>query len=319
MKSIRQDDAVSVRISVIIPTYNAERYIQQTIDSVLNQSFSDLEVVVVDDGSTDRTCELVEAYPQRVRLFRQRNQGVCRARNHGLSHARGEFICFLDHDDFWHPEKLSMQVPFLDADTEVGVVFSTFQPWTADAQGDFAPAISLLAAPLVSGVDERFSGWIYHEFLMDCWALTSTALIRASALHQVGAFDESLPYSEDWELWIRLSRQCKFVKLKANLVLYRQHASQGSRMARPIDYRTRLLQQSQERWGLASRDGRAITHAAFMRNLSLYQAEYGLHQLRSGNPWRAFQSFWLAWCKTPVQPKYLAYIVAGLLGWRPKF
>lgn len=312
------DGLHSVCVSVVIPSYNAEKYIEETINSVLAQTFQDLEVVVVDDGSSDRTCEIVQSYPERVRLIKQTNGGVCRARNRGLSEARGEFVCFLDHDDCWHPEKLALQLPQFGSDKTVGMVYSGFEWWRPNDNGTFVPSAHLLAQPLEAGVDERFSGWVYHEFLLDCWALTSTAVIRASALREIGGFDETLPYSEDWDLWIRLSRQYKFIKLKARLVLYRQHAKQGSRMVRDIDFRTRLLEQAQRRWGLTSADGRSISTLDFRTKLGHYHAEFGLHHLGAGNLRRAYVSLWRAWRMMPSRPKYLVYIIASMCGWRPR-
>ena len=106
---------MSRKISIIVPTYNVERYIRQTLDAMLAQTFQDFELIVVDDGSTDQTREIVRSYAPRVRLIEQSNQGVCAARNRGLRESTGEFVCFSDHDDFWFPEKLARQLEELRA------------------------------------------------------------------------------------------------------------------------------------------------------------------------------------------------------------
>src|SRR5688572_25071133 len=98
------------RVAVIIPSYNCQRYIAYTIDSVLNQTLNDLELIVVDDGSTDRTQEIIASYGSPVRLIAQANAGVCAARNRGIREATSDFICLLDHDDYWFPDKLARQV-----------------------------------------------------------------------------------------------------------------------------------------------------------------------------------------------------------------
>ncbi|HEY1092631.1 MAG TPA: glycosyltransferase family A protein, partial [Burkholderiaceae bacterium] len=123
------------RVSVVIPSYNAEGFIAETLRSVLAQSFTDFEIIVVDDGSSDRTPEIAEALG--VRVLRQANAGVCAARNRGLAEARGEFICFLDHDDYWYPDKLAAQIAEFERDPELGVVYTDIIPWSVDATGTY--------------------------------------------------------------------------------------------------------------------------------------------------------------------------------------
>ena len=91
-------------------------------------------------------------------------------------------------------------------------------------------------------IDPEFSGWIYHQFLLDCWMLTSTSMFRREVFERCGAFDETLPFSEDWDLWLRLAREYEFVQLRRPSTLYRKHTTQGSGWHRPVDYRTRLLE-----------------------------------------------------------------------------
>ena len=306
-------------VSVIIPTYNCEAYIAETLNSVLNQTFQGLELIVVDDGSTDRTREIVASYSAPVRLISQTNSGVCAARNFGIREAKGQYICLMDHDDYWFPEKLALQVEEMSRDPETGLVYSTFIWWFPSAEGVFPNPDSFESASGSTGIDDEFSGWIYHLLLLDCWVLTSSALIRAEVFEKCGAFDESLPYSEDWDLWLRISQEYPFTKLKKPLTLYRQHPQQGNRMARSIDYRTELISKAAAKWGLCSRDGRCITKRQFRQNIARYHMEFGLNNLASGNLKVANRSFLKSWLKSPVKLKSLAYIPAALLGWRPKW
>ena len=305
-------------VSVIIPAYNCEAYIQDTIDSILDQTCRDLELIVIDDGSTDRTRNIVENYGAPVRLVRQENAGVCVARNRGIREAKGKYICLMDHDDFWFPDKLATQVRMLEGSPETGVVFSEFSLWHPDQNGEFPKPLSLMPPSDSDRIDPEYSGWIYHQFLLDCWMLTSTAMFRAEVFEKCGVFDEALPYSEDWELWLRISREYPFLKLSRSTTLYRQHPGQGNRRVRPVDYRTVLLTKAERRWGLASRDGRAVTRQQFSKQLARYHASYGLHQLQSGHFLKAITAFGKAWITNPSQLKYPAYGVAALLGWRPK-
>ena len=306
-------------VSVIIPAYNCETYITETLDSVLGQTFKDLELIVVDDGSTDRTREIVASYGAPVRLLTQINSGVCAARNYGIREAAGRYICLMDHDDYWFPEKLVLQLEEMSKHRETGLVYSSFIWWYRNAEGVFPDPSSFAPASYSVGIDEEFSGWIYHLLLLDCWVLTSSALIRAEVFDKCGVFDESLPYSEDWDLWLRISQEYPFTKLRKPLTLYRQHPQQGNRIARSIDYRTELISKAAARWGLCSRDGRCITKRQFKQNIARYHTEFGLNNLASGNLKTANRSFLKSWLLSPIGLKNLAYIPAALLGWRPKW
>ncbi len=312
--------AMTPRVSVIIPSYNCAPYIRETIDSVLSQSFSDLELLVVDDASTDETCQIVESYGAAVRLIRHAtNVQVCASRNHGLREARGQYVCFMDHDDYWFPDKLDSQVRLLEQHPEAGVVFSEFTLWFPDGNGQFpAPHTFRSALGAGDGTDPDYSGWIYHQFLLDCWMLTSTALFRRDVFDRCGVFDESLPYSEDWDLWLRMAREYPFLKMTRSTTLYRQHPGQGNRRVREVDYRTRLLAAAERRWGLASPDGRFVPRQVFLSQLARYHAAYGRHRLQAGHRGPAIRSFARAWATDPRQWKYPAYLLATLFGWKPE-
>lgn len=307
------------QVTVIIPSYNCEAYIDQTLDSILAQQGldigRDLEILVVDDGSTDRTRELVAARGTPVRLLPQANAGVCAARNHGLREARGRFICLMDHDDYWYPHKLASQMALLESHPETGVVYSSFVLWHRSAEGDFPAPAGFDTGP--EGIDPDYSGWIYHQFLIDCWMLTSTAMFRAEVFERCGVFDEALPYSEDWDLWLRVAREYPFLKQTRATTLYRQHPLQGNRKVRDVDYRTRLLEAAVARWGYCSRDGRCTDPAVFRRQLAGYHLTYGFGHLRAGNRMQGIRAFARAWRTQPANPKYLAYIAAASAGWKP--
>lgn len=305
-------------VSVIIPAYNCELYIAETISSVLEQTYKDLELIVVDDGSTDSTPSIVSSCGPPVRLVHQANRGVCKARNLGIREANGKFICLLDHDDFWFPEKLERQMQVFQRDTKAGVVYSPFILWHPNTVSGIYPhpeSYDRMAYP--DDIDNSFSGWIYHQFLLDCWMLTSTAMFRAEVFDKCGVFDESLPYSEDWDLWLRISQQYRFVKLCRPTTLYRQHPQQGNRLVRDIDYRTLLLTRAVKNWGLCSRDGRCLSRLKFNRNIARYHCEFALSHLKINNRSVAINSLAKAWTAYPVGLKYLAYIPAALIGWKP--
>lgn len=309
----------SPQVAVVIPTYNAEKFLRTTIDSVLGQSYSNIEIIVIDDGSRDNTCDIVRGYGNRVRLIEQSNSGVCAARNRGLKETQAPYICFLDHDDFWFPNKIEYQVKILETNKSLGLVYSAFTRWDERNDGTFAEPASLCSEGRGDELDHVMSGWIYHQLLIDCWVLTSTAMIRVAALKDVGAFNVELPYAEDWDLWLRLSRRYEFAKLRLSTTLYRQHRQQGSRVVRPIDYRTRLLSEAVARWGLASPDGTALPRKTFASTLASYHLSYGFDRLKVDQVKLACQSFYSGWQLQPLNVKPLVYIFAALAGWRPSW
>jgi glycosyltransferase involved in cell wall biosynthesis len=203
-------------ISVIVPAYNAERTILETIESVQQQTFSDFELIVINDGSTDRTLELLSTVQDsRLKIFSYENGGLSVARNRGICHATGEFIAFLDADDLWTPDKLELQLAALQQHPEAGVAYS----WThfMDEQGkSFHPDKPTF-----------FEGNVYPQLLVSNFlASGSNPLIRRQAIESVGEFDPSVSGAADWDFWLRLAAGWPFVVVPKPQILYRQ--SSGS-------------------------------------------------------------------------------------------
>jgi len=205
-------------ISVIVPAYNAARTILKTIESVQQQSFPDFELIVIDDGSTDQTLELLTTVKDpRIKLFSYENGGVSVARNRGISHATGEFIAFLDTDDLWTQDKLELQLAALRQHVIAGVAYS----WTysMDEQGKFCYADK----PLF------FEGNVYANLLVWNFLVSgSNPLIRRQALESVGKFDPTLTHGEDWELYLRLAANWPFVVVPKLQILYRRTSGSAS-------------------------------------------------------------------------------------------
>jgi len=205
-------------VSVVIPTFNRGSRIQATLDSVLWQSLAPLEIVVVDDGSTDGTADWIEEhYGDAVRVVRGRNGGVARARNRGWREARGEWIAFLDHDDLFHPDKLATLAPLLGGDA--GVVVSR---WREIENGQTIRESPIVAAPV--GAFDWLFGWNNPLVSM------SVPLVRRSCLESAGGFDPRCVPADDWDLWLRLAaRKAPFVWSDAVLTDYILHAGQQRR------------------------------------------------------------------------------------------
>lgn len=205
------------RVSVIMPAYNAAAFLPEALDSVLAQTYRDWEIVVADDGSTDATRAVIEArepdFGGRLRYFVQRNRGVSAARNLALRHARGELLAFLDADDVWLPQRLERGVAVLDSQPSAGLVHSRVR--RIDRQS--RPASPPSPPPL-----RYLQGNIAaHLYTRRAHILTLTVLVRRVCLNRVGLFDETLPVTEDRDLWFRVAALFNVAYLDEELACYR--------------------------------------------------------------------------------------------------
>jgi glycosyltransferase involved in cell wall biosynthesis len=199
------------QISVIIPAYNAEKTIQKTIESVLAQTFSDFEIIVVNPNSSDSTLQIIsQIQDSRLQVFNYPQANVAINRNRGFSHATGEFITFLDADDLWISDKLEAQYTALIQNPQAAVAYS----WTdcIDESGNFLRKCSYV----------NWSGDVYLQLLLDDFIGNgSNVMMRRDAFLAVGGFNELLTNAEDTDMWLRLAVNCQFVNVNKVQVLYR--------------------------------------------------------------------------------------------------
>ncbi len=181
------------RVSIIIPTHNRVIFLKEALDSVIKQSFSDFELIVVDDGSTDGTADLVAKYPG-VRYIYQKNRGVSSARNLGIRSARGNFIAFLDSDDLWLNDKLKEQISFFDISPDASIC-QTEELWLRDGQKRNPKK-----------KHQKYSGYILKECLPLCIVSPSAVMLKKEVFEKIGLFDESFPVCEDYDFWLRAAR-----------------------------------------------------------------------------------------------------------------
>ncbi len=205
------------KVSVIIPNYNYGRFLKQSIQSVLDQTMKPHEIIVVDDGSTDNSMEILHSFGHSILAVEQPNAGVAAARNKGAAIASGDFLAFLDADDYWHPKKLETQMREFSSASEVGFVHcgSTYVDENGNRIKDY----------IVGG-----EGWIADELLkFQPVVIANTLVIRQDVFNEIGGFDTNreLHPSEDWDLCYRLSRVCKLGFVREPLLYYRQHGAGG--------------------------------------------------------------------------------------------
>ena len=201
-------------VSVIIPTYNCAQYLGQAIDSVLDQTFLDLEIIVVDDGSTDRTPEVSAKYSDHITYIRQPNGGNAAARNRGVVEARGRWLCFLDADDLWEPRKLERQLFDLLRHPEWMISF--VRAWKFFETGDSEPM------PDAPSEGELWDRLVFYQ----PFGCSHTGMmVHRSCFEAVGGFDDALRLSVDWDLFIRLADRYRIRTMPEFLIHHRQHSS----------------------------------------------------------------------------------------------
>jgi glycosyltransferase involved in cell wall biosynthesis len=203
-------------ISVIIPTYNRAEYLKEAIQSVLGQDYFQrqdkqqrFEIIVVDDGSTDTTEDIVRSLDCDIQYIYQKNRGVSAARNVGLEHSKGEFIAYLDSDDLWKKDKIAVQMSLLSAVSRAMMCY-TEEIWIRN---------SVFVNPKKR--HKKYSGWIFDKVLPLCLISLSSALFRREIFDEVGLFDENLPVCEDYDFGIRLAHKYPVYFLTRPLIIKR--------------------------------------------------------------------------------------------------
>ncbi len=210
------------KVSVVIPTYNRGRYISSTIDSVLRQTFNDLEVIVVDDGSTDDTRDQLEKYNSRIKVIHQKNSERAFSRNTGVANSTGKYIAFLDSDDLWLEDKLEKQVEILDESPDTVLVFGQSQRINAENE----------RIETAKRQTKGESGNVFEKLLLRNFIVSATPLLRREGFETTSGFQtQYIPY-EDWEFWLRFSLLGKFHFIPEPLAKYRIHPEQSVKLAR---------------------------------------------------------------------------------------
>lgn len=245
-------------VSVIIPTHNRLNFLQEAINSVLKQSHRHWELIVVDDGSDDGTWEFLQTLKENhsnhlIKIFRQENQGPGPSRNLGVQYARGELLAFLDSDDTWLPEKLSVQVEFMRQNSDYQLC-QTEEIWIRKG---------VRVNP--KNKHQKPSGWIFEKCLALCLISPSAVMLRKSFFQALSGFDPEFPVCEDYELWLRATLKSPVKTLEAALVLKR--GGHGDQL-------------SKRHWGMDRFRVQALEKTLFDQSLTFSQQEALLAELK---------------------------------------
>ena len=207
------------KVSVVMSVHNGEPHLAKAIQSVREQSFDNFEFIIVDDGSGDRTAAIVGAFrDKRIRIWRQQRRGLTRSLNKGIELARGDYVARMDADDMSMPERLARQVAFLDTHPEVALVGTSFH--VVDDQDQFLTTMNVLAE----------DGAIRKGLLEQNWFCHGSVMFRASAFRELGGYDETFDCAQDYDLWLRLSRDHKLANIPEPLYIWRRSATGISTM-----------------------------------------------------------------------------------------
>jgi glycosyltransferase involved in cell wall biosynthesis len=242
-------------VSFLLGTYNAGEHIAQTLDTMLAQTYSPMEIIVVDDGSTDNTLEVLRSYGDRIKVIAQPNGGVSASRNTGLRHARGEFIALMDHDDLCFPERIAMEVAFLRQHPDIGLVSTEFSGFDANGplaeiyspyyytqcnrskgwpKGHFPEATEFDVGPYLVPPSPTpvmtpvYMGEIYQAMASGNLVHPPTAVFRAHLIEAAGEFDPKAKMMCDWEWLIRMSKVTRFAYIDRPTLNYRRSSFQVS-------------------------------------------------------------------------------------------
>lgn len=218
-------------VSIIIPAYNHEKYIEAALQSIAKQTYKNIETVVIDDGSTDGTAkkirEFITSNPEmQIFFLSKKNEGVCQTLNIGIDHARGEYLCFLASDDIFLPKKIASQVEFLEQNLAIGMVFSDaiflrFNEKSNTKWSDYKPGIKSLFRNGIQNVN------MYRILITRAIIPALTVMVRRSVIEEIGKFDNNLSYEDD-DMWLRISERYPIAYIDEPLALYRMHGNNVS-------------------------------------------------------------------------------------------
>ena len=200
------------KVSIIIPTYNQSQYLEEAIESALNQTYKNIEIIIVDDGSTDNTPEVIKSFDNKIIYIQQKNKGASSARNTGIKKANGEYIAFLDADDMWLKNKLENQIKFIQNNPEIGLLgtgcYQMIDMSKMIHKKIFPAKNEILQKDLIK----------YNPFIQ------SSVMIKKDVFNSIGLYDEKFKESEDYDLWLRIAQKYKVANLEQALVTKKYYA-----------------------------------------------------------------------------------------------
>ena len=294
-------------VSVVIPTYNSAKFLVESINSVLDQNYKDYEIIVIDDGSTDNTKEVLMPFMSKIRYIFKENGGPASARNMGISQSKGKYIAFLDSDDLWLPEKLELQISMLEKRPDVGLVHSDATLF--DESGKLEN--------LHKGLDRKYlHGDIFPHLFTRNFIMTLTVIAKKECFENVGLFDKNLLRAQDYDMWLRISNNFGIGYIDGPLAMHRDHGEQISKNTdKTLLYAMKVIEKTIENCpDIESKIGYPPKH----RFAALYFSA-GYDYFERNNSHQAREHFLTALSYKPLDLKISIYCLSTLLGSRSVF
>lgn len=285
-----------------MPAYNSAKFLPDSIESILSQTYQPYEIIIVDDGSTDNTKEVISRFIQRIKYIRlEQNRGAPAARNIGIQSAQGKYIAFIDADDIWMPEKLQVNVEYLETHSEVGMIYS--KHINIDEEGNFFSDASKKQLP---------SGNIFLRlFSQENFIVTPSVVIREEIFKTIGLFDEQLFNCQDWDMWLRIAFYFPVAGINKPLLKCRRNPRSLSKNRNNVlKYQKAVIDKMYNEF---KNKENGISEKAYRRRLSLQYAKIGRHYLRTGDKNQAHENFRLSLGYNPFHMRAIRYYVCTLI------
>jgi glycosyltransferase involved in cell wall biosynthesis len=291
-------------VSVIIPTFNRGYIITDAIESVFSQTYKNYEIIVVDDGSSDNTREILEPHMDRILYFYQENGGQSSARNLGIKNSRGKYIAFLDADDLWMPEKLKTQIEVLEKNPNIGMIYSRYiQHNTVDGLQTNLP------------IDKyTYSGYVFHKFFTHCPSWIGTIIVNKKCFSRVGYFNESQRISPDKDLWFRIARKFEVLFIDRVLAIQRIQADSITTQKDIIEHFLIQLKRIETHYQSLKVWEKLLIANRYRKNRAQLLRRIGREYMKRSDYRKATKSSYNSILKNPFNYRAYKYFLRGLYG-----
>ena len=283
-------------VSIILPTYNCASFLPHSIGTILSQTYNSYEIIVIDDGSTDNTKEVLYPFMQRIKYIRsEQNKGLPTARNIGIRPAQGKYIAFIDADDLWLPEKLQTDIEYFETHPEVSMVYS--KHINVDEKGEDLNGNTRKQLP---------SGNIFLQlFSEQNFVISSSVVVRKEVFETTGLFDEQLVNCQDWDMWLRIAFHFKVAGINKPLVKYRHNPHSLSKNRNNVlKYQKIVIDKIYNKFKDTEN---SITEKVYKKRLASHYAKAGRYYLRIGDKNRANENFSLSLKNSPLNFRAIRY------------
>jgi len=297
-------------VTAIVVVYNGEKYLKDCLQSIIDQDYQPLEILVIDDGSTDSTPTIIKSFGERIKYFHQNNAGIARARNKGVELANGHYIAFLDADDIWCQDKIATQISVFERYPQYGVVFGEF-----NRVGDFFhyDLYNDLKIELMKPeIDNDWTGWLYPRMLLDSWVHIITAMVRKDVFYDIGEFNPEQTIGEDYDFWIRTSKKYQMAKIPYPLALYRNNPTSATAKFIERNFGAEIVTKYLKKYGISDPNGGDITRNQIRNRLYELWFVHGYVARNNKQYQAAVQSFGKALYYAPLKLNTYKNIVYSL-------